>query len=50
MRIFTELIAPLVFVAALLLFFVFLVVAVVNDWRGNRAVEYKESVAQPLAT
>ena len=46
MRIVTDLIAPVVFVAALFLFFVFLVVAVVNDWRGNGAVEYKESVAQ----
>ena len=44
MRIVTDLIAPIVFVAALFLFFVFLVTAVLNDWRKIEAAEYKESV------
>ena len=46
MRIVTDLIAPIVFVAALFLFFIFLVTAVLNDWRKIEAAEYKESVAQ----
>ena len=46
MRIFTELIAPVVFVAALFLFFVFLVVAVVNNLREKTAVEHKKMAPQ----